>query len=110
MRRKEKDPGAVLDRITNEIREETIDPAVEQQAAARVWSLLSAKIPAAAAAAESLSPDGRIEGCSGFQELFASYLQGGLSQARCLLLEDHLQACVRCRKALRSRSATGADG
>src|SRR3989442_12737194 len=110
MRRKEKDPGAVLDRIANEIRQETIDPAVEQQAAARVWSLLSAKIPAAAAAAESLSPDGRIEGCSGFQELFASYLQGGLSQARCLLLEDHLQACVRCRKALRSRSATGAGG
>ena len=86
------DPG--LERAVTEIREEAIDPAVVEAAAARVWARL----------AEAAHPAREhIRDCAGFQALFADYRAGRLSEARTLLVRDHLHACVACRRAFEGK-------
>ncbi|MBL8177239.1 MAG: FecR domain-containing protein [Bryobacterales bacterium] len=43
---------------------------------------------------------GQLKGCDDFRTLFPSYLQKTISDARRMLLEDHVRECVHCRKAL----------
>jgi hypothetical protein len=89
-----------LERAVTEIREEAIDPAVVEAAAARVWARL------ARAARESAPAEvngEHIRDCAGFQALFADYRAGRLSEARTLLLRDHLHACVACRRAFEGK-------
>jgi hypothetical protein len=73
-----------LEQAVAEIRDERIDPALMEAAAARVWARLS---PSATA----------IRNCSDFQALIPDFRAGGLPEARALLLEDHLHRCVACR-------------
>ncbi|HKP73726.1 MAG TPA: FecR domain-containing protein, partial [Pyrinomonadaceae bacterium] len=42
-----------------------------------------------------------INSCADFQSLIPAYLSRELSQPRTLLLEDHTQECIPCRKALK---------
>ena len=77
-----------LERIISEIRNEPIDPAVVEQAAARVWERL-AHAP--------------LRSCADFQALMPDYRAGRLPEARALLLKDHTHECVACRKALEGR-------
>ena len=83
-----------LERGISEIREGAPEPAEVEAAAARVWARLSTEAPV------------RLQGCAGFQSLFPEYRAGRLSEARLLLLKDHLNECVACRKALQADSAS----
>ncbi|HWQ55920.1 MAG TPA: FecR domain-containing protein [Bryobacteraceae bacterium] len=76
-----------LDRILNEIREEEVDPAAVEAAAARV----RARLPHAA-----------LRSCEDFQALIPEYRAGTLTEARALLVKDHTRECLACRKALES--------
>lgn len=97
----------MLDKVTDEIRNEKIDPATVSAAADRVW----ARVSAVASEAEFQLPKvDKIEGCGDFQSLIPAYLAGKLSEARSLLLVDHTHECIPCRKAMNQarsrRSAT----
>jgi FecR protein/Protein of unknown function (DUF3352) len=87
----------ILDKVTAEIRNEKVEPAVVSAAADRVW----ARVSAAAGEADFQMPAvDRIEGCADFQSLIPAYLAGKLSEARSLLLVDHTHECIPCRKAM----------
>lgn len=104
-----------LDRAIAEVTGEPVDPAVVEQAAARVWERLSQGAPVhrmesqpAAMAATPATPantaaevQGSLKGCDDFQALIPAYIRGELSPARALLVEDHTRTCVPCRRALR---------
>jgi hypothetical protein len=77
-----------LERGISEIRSEEISDAAVNAAGERVWSRLTTEI-------ESL-PE-HIRDCAGFQALIADYRAGRLSEARTLLVKDHLRECVTCR-------------
>jgi len=81
-----------LERAVVEIREEAIDPAVVEAAVARVWARL----------ADTAHP-AHIRDCAGFQALLPEYRAGRLSEARTLLVKDHLHACVACRRAFEGK-------
>ena len=86
-----------LERAVREIRDESIDPAVVEAAAARVWAKLSA---------HAAEPGSHIRDCSGFQSLIPEYRAGRLPQARATLLKDHLHECVACRRVYEGRVVT----
>jgi hypothetical protein len=86
----------IIERTTGEIRNQAIDPSVVSGAADRVWKRLSERT----ADASAVQVD-HIRNCSDFQSLIPSYLEGSLSPARALLLEDHTHECVPCRKSLK---------
>lgn len=123
MKRDDINPDDLLDQTARDIREESIDPALVERAAARVWARLSqtesvraegafprevSMTPAqdagstASGTAHPTRPDA-IRGCPGFQALLPVYLAGALPQARALLVEDHLRECTICRRALDDR-------
>jgi hypothetical protein len=79
-----------FDQILNSIQNETPEPAAEAQATERVRGTLFG--PGIAGAEQ-------LKGCEDFRSLFPSYLQKTLSDARRMLLDDHLRECVACRKA-----------
>lgn len=82
-----------LDKATERIRQESIEPAAVEKAAQRVWSRIAAT-GAHAPVAHT------IHGCKDYQDLIPAYLAGSLTPARKLLLEDHTHECVSCRKVL----------
>jgi ferric-dicitrate binding protein FerR (iron transport regulator) len=98
-----------LDRAVDEIRAGDVDPAVVEQAAARVWERLShaaephAELQMAAAEPQTsaAAPAHTLSACEDFQSLIPAYLRGELPPARALLVEDHTRSCVPCRRALR---------
>jgi len=87
-----------LEQALSEIRDEAVDPAVVEAAAGRVWARL-------AEAAGQLSGE-PIRGCADFQTLLADYRAGRLPQARAMLVEDHLHACVACRHIYEGKVVT----
>jgi FecR protein len=92
----------ILNKVTAEIRNEKVDPAVMSAAADRVW----ARVSTAAGETEFQLPAvEHIEGCADFQSLIPAYLAGKLSEARSLLLVDHTHECIPCRKAMNEARA-----
>jgi len=88
---------AVLETAVLEIREEFVDPAVVEAVAARVWARIAEAAECAGpAAGPELAP--HIRSCADFQALIPEYRAGRLTDARALLLKDHLHECVACRK------------
>jgi FecR protein/Putative zinc-finger len=83
---------ARLEQAVNEIRSDTVDDAVVEAAAGRVWARLEA-----AARPEHLRT------CADFQALIPDYRAGRLPEARATLLKDHLHECVACRKVYEGR-------
>ncbi|HYP02091.1 MAG TPA: FecR domain-containing protein, partial [Pyrinomonadaceae bacterium] len=74
------------------------DNRTVDDAASRVW----ARIAAAENPASVMTPAAQqINSCADFQSLIPSYLRRELSPARALLLEDHTQECIPCRKSLK---------
>jgi len=99
MRRTDKELDSIIDRAATDIRSQTVDLSESQKAAERVWMKIS---NGASSQAASTNPVGEIRGCQDFQALIPAYLDGTLSSARILLLEDHTHECIPCRKALKA--------
>ncbi|HUK91796.1 MAG TPA: FecR domain-containing protein, partial [Blastocatellia bacterium] len=99
MKRTKKQLDSIIDKAAAEIRGETIDLSESQKAAERVWMKLSNGAQSMKPAAPQV---GQIRGCQDFQALIPTYLDGTLSSARVLLLEDHVHECIPCRKALKA--------
>src|SRR3982751_5350794 len=94
----------IVERITSEIRNESVDSSVVSSAADRVW----ARVSAANQSEVQVPAIEHIEGCNDFQSLIPAYLNGKLSEARSLLLVDHTHECIPCRKAMNdARSRRG---
>ena len=100
--RNRKELDAILDNVAADIRHEQLDDSVVNAAAERAWTRISSEHSATTATLEAAKPAERIEGCPDFQSLIPAYLRGELSTARALLLEDHTQECIPCRKALKA--------
>jgi hypothetical protein len=81
-----------LEFAMTEIRNDTVDPAVVEAAAQRVWTRLAA----------AHAPE-HIRTCGDFQALLPDYRGGRLSEARAALVQDHLHTCVACRKVYEGR-------
>ena len=96
-----------LDQAIAEVTGEPVDPAVVEQAAARVWERLSQGAPVhrlesqPAPAANTPEAHHGLTGCDDFQALIPAFVRGELAPARALLVEDHTRSCVPCRRALR---------
>ncbi|HXK02763.1 MAG TPA: FecR domain-containing protein [Verrucomicrobiae bacterium] len=84
-----------LEQAMSEIREETVDDAVVEAAAARVWANLSH--------AQAHAP---LRTCADFQALLPDYKAGRLPGARAMLVKDHLHECVACRKVYEGKVVT----
>ena len=93
------DFDSILDNTLTEMRNESVDGAVVDEAAERVWARLAAadteQLQTATPATE------RIGNCADFRSLIPAYLSGSLSEARELLLVDHTHECIPCRKAMK---------
>lgn len=91
------DFDAILDKATDDIRNESIASTLVDGAAARVWARVAAET---SETSKPVAVD-RIGDCADFQSLIPAYLTGTLSEARSLLLVDHTHECVPCRKAMK---------
>jgi len=83
----------LLERVIAEIRDEPVDPAVIEAAAARVQARLALSGGAGGSAC-------LLQSCEDFQALIPDYRAGRLSPARALLLKDHTHECVACYRAM----------
>jgi FecR protein/Protein of unknown function (DUF3352)/Putative zinc-finger len=101
MKRNHKELETIIDNVTTRIRSEEPSAEVVNSAAERVWARIAAASNAPAAAAEEMITVEHIRGCADFQQLIPAYLKNQLSDARRMLLEDHTQECIPCRKALK---------
>jgi hypothetical protein len=81
-----------FDRILNSIREEDPGKPVVDAAAERVRANLSMR---------AVDFGGRLNSCEDFRSLADAYREGALSEARGMLVEDHLHTCVACRRFFR---------
>ena len=84
-----------LEQAMAEIRDDAVDPAVVEAAAARVWARL--------AQAAQAGPVEHIRSCGDFQALIPEYRAGRLTDARAMLIKDHLHECVACRRVYEGR-------
>src|SRR5262245_49176116 len=98
MRRSNKELNEIFEQATTEIRSERVDQSVVESAAERVWAKLSSETATTSAPAAQID---HIRSCDDFRALIPQYLNGTLSPARSLLLEDHTHECIPCRKALK---------
>lgn len=102
MKRTKRELNEMLDQALNSIRQERLEDSAVKAATDRVWRQITAE---KAAEAAGVAPVDHIRGCEDFQALIPSYLEGHLSPARSLLLEDHTHECIPCRKALKDARA-----
>jgi hypothetical protein len=89
----------VLEQAVMEIREEPIDPAVIEAAAARVWAGLASALEETPAATGAQ----HLRACADYQALIPAFRAGTLPEARALLVKDHLHECVACRRVYEGR-------
>ena len=91
----EMDPA--LEQAMIEIRDDAVDRAVVEAAAARVWASLAAQCTGAVDTSVPLHT------CADFQALIPEFKAGHLPAARALLVKDHLHECVACRRVYEGR-------
>jgi len=98
MKPNQENPGRILDRAIDEIRNAPIAAEDIERAAANVRDRLQEEyykvVPHPSADVE------RIRSCEDFRALIPAYLTASLTPSRRLLFEDHMRECVGCRKAL----------
>jgi hypothetical protein len=105
---------AMIDDATQAIRDEQIDASVVNEAATRVWARVSQQAAELSATSplEGLntmnSNTEQIRGCDDFRSLIPDYLEGKLSPARTLLLEDHSNECIPCRQEMKAQKSFAA--
>jgi hypothetical protein len=83
-----------FDQVMDSIRNDVPDAQVVREAAARVRSRLEAE---SAGSGGDVQVD-HLNSCADFRALLPAYRAGTLSEARRLLVEDHLHSCVACRR------------
>ena len=108
MKFNKEDLDKIIDKAAFHIRDEQIDDSVIERSAERVWAMMAQH-----GADRSLHLEGvdtvnsnnteHIHGCDDFQSLMPAYLDGTLSKARKLLLEDHSNECIPCRQELKAQ-------
>jgi hypothetical protein len=84
-----------LEQAMSEISDETIDAAVIEAAAARVWANVAAQA----------NEPGHVplRTCDDFQAQIPDFKAGRLPEARAMLVKDHLHECVACRRVYEGR-------
>jgi len=92
MKQDEKVSKKSLDDAIQYIRQDNLDAGQVSEASERVWNGITGQLPEEQA--------NKIRNCDDVQSLIPAYVEGRLSEARCLLLKDHTRECVACRKAL----------
>lgn len=106
----------MIENAAHGIRDEQIDESIINQSAARVWARVSREMSDENSLSEASNFENlntmnanktaeHIDGCADFQSLIPAYLDKKLSTARTLLLEDHTNECIPCRKALKAGRA-----
>ncbi|HVF29576.1 MAG TPA: FecR domain-containing protein [Pyrinomonadaceae bacterium] len=115
MKQNKQELDAIIERATRAIRDERIDPSVVDQTAASVWARVSQEAAENSSSVIShmeslnaMNPSNsteQIRGCEDFQSLIPPYLDGELTTARTLLLEDHSNECIPCRRELKNQRA-----
>ncbi|MCA1564550.1 MAG: FecR domain-containing protein [Acidobacteria bacterium] len=102
MKRNKKELEAIIDQTVNAVLRDQPDAPTVDASASRVWARIAAdQNVSAAATSPTATAAEHINNCGDFQSLIPSYLRRELSPARALLLEDHTQECIPCRKALK---------
>jgi hypothetical protein len=81
-----------LEQAMTEIRSDSVDPAVVEAAADRVWARLAA-----------VQKGEHIRGCADFQALIPEFKAGRLPEMKTTLVRDHLHECVACRRVYEGR-------
>lgn len=117
MKHKKQDLDAIIDAGAHAVRDEQIDESSINQSATHIWARISSQM----SDENSLSADTNrgnkmninknaehIDGCADFQSLIPAYLDKKLSTARTLLLEDHTNECIPCRRELKTQRANKA--
>ena len=110
MKHSKQDLDAIIDNATREIRDEQIEASIIDRSADRVWARISGELANNSSSETSylegintMNNNEHIHGCDDFQSLMPAYLDGKLSTARKLLLEDHSNECIPCRQELKVR-------
>jgi hypothetical protein len=98
MNRSKQEFDDLVDRAASSVRHEVPDDATVRESTTRVWNSLTS---AQSKTVEPVRQADRIQGCPDFQSLIPAFLDGSLTGARALLVEDHTRECLPCRKALR---------
>jgi hypothetical protein len=101
MKRNKKELEAIIDQTVKAVVGEQPDMQTVDAAASRTWARIAAEQNGATVAASAAPASEHINNCGDFQSLIPSYLRHELSPARTLLLEDHTQECIPCRKSLK---------
>ncbi|MGA3188358.1 MAG: FecR domain-containing protein [Bryobacteraceae bacterium] len=81
-----------FERVLDSIREEDPGMDVIRAASERVRAKLEMR---------AVDMGGRLNSCEDFRALADAYREGSLSEARHMLVEDHLHSCVACRRFFR---------
>jgi hypothetical protein len=81
-----------FERVLNSIREEDPGTDVVEAAAQRVRAKLEMR---------AMDMGGRLNSCEDFRALADAYRERTLTEARHMLVEDHLHSCVACRRFFR---------
>lgn len=114
MKRSNKELDGIIDATAAQIHGEYIASSLVDDASQRVWAQLgnatsnNNSMEFAASATQSQIANHRsIEGCADYQSLIPALLNNELTTARKLLLEDHTNECVPCRRALKQARTSG---
>jgi hypothetical protein len=78
-------PEDRLESALEGMKQEAVDAATLDAARARVWNTLT---------------NATVDSCAAFKEDFRGYVGGTLTDARRVLLDDHVSRCAPCRNAL----------
>lgn len=127
MKQNKQELDAIIEAAARAVRDEQIEESDISQSASRVWARVSGQMTdenfvstgdfaaSQKSSATSNSEDlhtlnaesgaEQIHGCADFQSLVPAYLDGKLSTARKLLLEDHTNECLPCRRELKTQRA-----
>ena len=99
------DLDKILDSAVDSIRDERMEPTDEQRVTDEVWREVETAHAALQPDVEQEDGGARIRDCADFQAVVPAYLRNSLSEAKALLLEDHVGECLPCRKALNEARA-----
>ena len=113
MKQNKKDLDGIIDNATRAIREERINESAVDQSAARVWARLNEQgvensYIEGLNTMKTVNNAEQIRGCEDFVSLIPAYLGGKLSTARTLLVKDHCNECIPCRRELQAQRSGSA--